>query len=126
MVRTVDDTAVQVISAAHAEWIHPFTGLAPAQFRRLVGLVAQRGGDAIADARPGRQWALDLPDRVLLVAVYWRTNLTMRQIEPLFGVSHSAAHRVIDTLDPAAGVGTRAAPPGGSGDHRGRHPGPHP
>lgn len=37
---------------------------------------------------------------MLLVAAYWRTNLTMRQIGPLFGVSHSAAHRVIDTLGP--------------------------
>jgi hypothetical protein len=37
---------------------------------------------------------------VLLVAVYWRTNLTMRQIGPLFGVSHSAAHRVIDKVGP--------------------------
>jgi DDE superfamily endonuclease/Helix-turn-helix of DDE superfamily endonuclease len=94
----IEDVAVQVISAACPEWIHPFTGLQPAQFRRLVRLVAQRGGEAVADGRPGRQWALDLPDRVLLVAVYWRTNLTMRQIGPLFGVSHSAAHRVIDTL----------------------------
>lgn len=34
------------------------------------------------------------------VATYWRTNLTMRQLGPLFGVSHSAAHRVIDTLGP--------------------------
>src|SRR6185312_8956461 len=32
--------------------------------------------------------------------VNWRTNLTMRQIGPLFGVSHSAAYRVIDTLGP--------------------------
>jgi hypothetical protein len=97
---SVDAVGVQVISAARPEWIHPFTGLQPAQFRRLVRLVAQRGGDPIADGRPGRQWALDLPDRVLLVAAYWRTNLTMRQIGPLFGVSHSAAHRVIDTLGP--------------------------
>ncbi len=37
---------------------------------------------------------------MLLVAAYWRTNLTMRQIGPLFGVSHSAAHRVIDTVGP--------------------------
>ncbi|GGL88369.1 hypothetical protein GCM10012279_02550 [Micromonospora yangpuensis] len=60
-------------------------------------MVTERGGDAIADGRPGRQWSLDLADRVLLVAAYWRTNLTMRQIGPLFGVPHSAAHRVIDT-----------------------------
>lgn len=96
----IEDVRVQVISAARPEWIHPFTGLKPAQFRRLVRVVAQRGGDAIADGRPGRQWALDLADRVLLVAAYWRTNLTMRQIGPLFGVSHSAAHRVIDTVGP--------------------------
>jgi hypothetical protein len=96
----VNDSGVQVITASRPEWISPFTGLEPAQFRRLVRLVAERGGDAIADGRPGRQWALDLADRVLLVAAYWRTNLTMRQIGPLFGVSHSAAHRVIDTVGP--------------------------
>ncbi len=91
---------MQVITASRSEWIAPFTGLQPGQFRKLVRVVAQRGGDEIADGRPGRQWRLDLADRVLLVAVYWRTNLTMRQIGPLFGVSHSAAHRVIDTLGP--------------------------
>lgn len=37
---------------------------------------------------------------MLLVAAYWRTNLTMRQLGLLFGVSHSAAHRVIDTIGP--------------------------
>ena len=83
---------------ARVEWIFLFTGLTPVQFRRLVRLVAERGGDTIADGRQGRQWALDLSDRVLLVAMYWRTNLTMRQVGPLFGASHSAAHRVIDTL----------------------------
>ena len=49
---------------------------------------------------PGRPWSLELPDRVLLVAVYWRTNLTMRQLGPLFGISHSAVHCVIDTVGP--------------------------
>jgi hypothetical protein len=91
---------MQVLSASRPELIHPFTGLSPAQFRRLVRLVAARGGDAIADGRPGRPCGLDLPDRVLLVAVYWRTNLTMRQLGPLFGISHSAVHRVLDTLAP--------------------------
>ena len=92
---------MQVISAAGSEWIAPFTGLEPRQFRKLVSTVAVRGGAAIADGRPGRQWRLRLEDRVLLVAMYWRTNLTMRQIGPLFGVSHSAAHhRVVDSLGP--------------------------
>ncbi len=31
---------------------------------------------------------------------YWRTNLTMRQLAPLFGVSKSAADRIIDHLGP--------------------------
>jgi hypothetical protein len=46
---------MQVISASRSEWIAPFTGLEPGQFRTLVRLVAQRGGDKIADGRPGRQ-----------------------------------------------------------------------
>jgi hypothetical protein len=61
-------SGVQVISVARPEWIVPFTGLQPAQFRRLVRLVATRGGEAIADGRAGRQWALDLSDRVLQFA----------------------------------------------------------
>jgi hypothetical protein len=36
-----------------------------------------------------------LEDRVLMVAAYWRTNLTLRQIAPLFEVSKSAADRII-------------------------------
>jgi hypothetical protein len=59
----VDAAGVQVISAADERWIHPFTGLQLAQFRKLVRLVAKRGGDQIAVRRPGRQWALDLSDR---------------------------------------------------------------
>jgi hypothetical protein len=37
---------------------------------------------------------------VLLIAVYYRTNLTLRQVALLFGVSKSAAHRVVDHLAP--------------------------
>ena len=48
----------------------------------------------------GRPWKLPLQDWVLLVAVYWRTHLTLRQLAPLFGVSKSAADRVIDHLGP--------------------------
>ena len=90
---------MQVITASEL-WVEPFTGLSMRAFRRLVGQVRRRGGTGIADGRPGRQWALRLEDRVLLVATYWRTNLTMRQVGPLFGISHAAAHRVIDTLGP--------------------------
>lgn len=37
---------------------------------------------------------------MLLVAAYWRTSLTMRQLAPLLGVSKSAADRVIDDIGP--------------------------
>lgn len=36
----------------------------------------------------------------MLVATYWRTNVTLRQLAPLFGVSKSTADRVIDDLAP--------------------------
>ncbi|CAM5578460.1 hypothetical protein SPURM210S_07657 [Streptomyces purpurascens] len=37
---------------------------------------------------------------MLLVAVYYRTNLTMRQLGPLFGISSSTVCRVIQRLGP--------------------------
>lgn len=43
---------------------------------------------------------MPLEDRVLLVTAYWRTNLTLRQLAPLFGVSKSTAGRVINRLGP--------------------------
>jgi hypothetical protein len=48
----------------------------------------------------GRGNAVARADRVLLVAVYYRTNLTYRQIALLFGISKSAVDRVIDHLAP--------------------------
>ncbi|CAL9669244.1 IS5 family transposase IS1373 [Streptomyces sp. enrichment culture] len=74
-----------------------FAGLNGRQFRKLVGVVRRRGGGKPTGGRP---WALPLESRVLLVAAYWRTNLTMRQLGPLFGISKSAADRVIDHIAP--------------------------
>lgn len=48
-----------------------------------------------------------LVDRVLLVAAYWRTNLTLRQLAPLFGVSKSAADGVIHDLGPKLALTSR-------------------
>ena len=86
-----------VITASQSSWIAPFTGLSPRAFRTLVGQLRREGADA---PRPGRPWSLSLEDRVLLVATYWRTNLTLRQLAPLFGVSKSAADRIIDHTAP--------------------------
>ncbi|MFJ5548565.1 transposase [Streptomyces sp. NPDC093225] len=86
-----------VITASEPSWIAPFTGLSPRNFGKLVTVLRREGADAV---RRGRPWSLPLEDRALLVAAYWRTNLTMRQLAPLFGVSKSAADRIIDHLGP--------------------------
>ncbi len=86
-----------VITASEPSWIAPFTGLSPRSFGKLLTSLRREGVDA---PRPGRPWSLPLEDRVLLVAAYWRTNLTLRQLAPLFGVSKSAVDRIIDHLGP--------------------------
>ncbi|MCZ0997961.1 transposase [Streptomyces mirabilis] len=50
------------------------------------------------DTGRGRPWALPFADRVLLIVLAYRTNLTMQQLGTLFGVSHAAAHRVVARL----------------------------
>ncbi|MGY5004330.1 transposase [Streptomyces griseus] len=86
-----------VITASEPSWIAPFTGLSPRGFNKLVTVVRH---EAVEESRRGRPWGLPLEDRVLLVAAYWRTNLTLRQLAPLFGVSKSAAYRIIARLGP--------------------------
>jgi hypothetical protein len=86
-----------LITASEPSWIAPFTGLSPRLFGKLVTMLRHEGADA---ARKGRPWSLPLEDRVLLVTAYWRTNLTLRQLAPLFGVSKSAADRIISHLGP--------------------------
>ncbi len=49
------------------------------QFQRLLKVVRERGGDGTLLGRP---WSLPLAERVLVVAVSYRTNLTMRQLGP--------------------------------------------
>ena len=83
--------------AERSEWVRVFTGLTVPQFEKLVRVVAARGGEQTGT---GRRWGLSLADRVLLVAVYYRTNLTYRQVALLFGISKSAAGRVVDHLAP--------------------------
>jgi hypothetical protein len=72
-------------------------GLSPRCFGKLVTALRREGADAVGRGRP---WSLPLEDRVLLVAAYWGTNLTMRQLALLFGISKSAADRIIDHLGP--------------------------
>jgi hypothetical protein len=86
-----------VITASEPSWIAPFTGLSPRAFGKLLAQLHREGADMPGRGRP---WKLSLEDRVLLVAGYCRTSLTLRQLAPLFGVPKSAADRVIDHLGP--------------------------
>lgn len=90
-------TLSRVITASEPYWNAPFTGVAPHQFNRVVRALRREGADV---ARRGRPWGMPLEDRVLLVAAYWRTNLTLRQLAPLFGVSKSAAGRIVRHVGP--------------------------
>ena len=87
----VDHGVEQVIRPDRPEWVPVFTGLSVGQFQELVRIVAGRGGEQTG---AGRRWALPLAERVLLTVVYYRTNLTFRQIALLFGISKSAANSV--------------------------------
>jgi hypothetical protein len=95
---------VGVVTAAEESWIEPFSGVQPRLFARLVRQLKREGANA---PRRGRPWSLPLADRVLLVAAYWRTNLTLRQLAPLFGISKSAADRIIDDLGPKVALRPR-------------------
>ncbi|MGY0063713.1 transposase [Streptomyces sp. LZ34] len=86
-----------VTTASEPSWIAPFAGLRPCQFGKLITALRCEGADPVRKRRP---WSLPLEDRVLLVAAYWRMNLTLRQLAPLFGGSKSAADRIIDHLGP--------------------------
>ncbi|WP_086670371.1 transposase [Streptomyces albovinaceus] len=81
-----------------------FTGLSPSVFGKLVTALRREGADPV---RKGRPWSLPLEDRVLLVAAYWRTNLTLRQLALLFGISKSAADRIINHLGPSLALQPR-------------------
>ncbi|EMF31020.1 transposase for IS112 [Streptomyces gancidicus BKS 13-15] len=86
-----------MITASEPFWIAPFTGLSPRQSTKIVTALRREGADPVSRGRP---WGLPLEDRFLLVSAYWRTNLTLRQLAPLFGVSKSAADRIIAHLGP--------------------------
>ena len=74
-----------------------FTGLSRRCFGKLVTAVQR---ESAAESRTGRPRGQSFEDRILLVAAYWRTNLTMRQPALLIGISKSAADRIIDYIGP--------------------------
>jgi hypothetical protein len=93
-----------VITASEPRWIGPFTGLSPQQFGTLSTALRKEEADLTCKGRP---WGLPLQDRVLLIIAYWRTNLTLRQLASLFGISKSAASRIIGRLGPSLALRQR-------------------
>ncbi|OSP41565.1 IS5/IS1182 family transposase [Streptomyces sp. 13-12-16] len=93
-----------VITASEPSWTAPFTGLSPWQFAKLITVLRRERADPV---RRGWPWSLPLEDWVLLVAAYWRTNLPLRQLAPLFGVSKPAADRIVAHLGPALALQPR-------------------
>ncbi len=92
-----DHDVASVITASEPSWIALLAGLSPRCFGKLLTTLRRDGADVVHRGRP---WSLPLEDRVLLVTAYWRTNLTLRQLAPLFGISKSTAGRVINHLGP--------------------------
>jgi hypothetical protein len=86
-----------VITASDPAWIAPFSGLSPHQFGKLITALRREGADPV---RRGRPWGLPLEDRVLLIAAYWRTDLTLRQLAPLFGYPSTRPAASSITSDP--------------------------
>ena len=97
-----------MITASEPSWIAPFTGLSPRQFGNLITALRREGADPV---RKGRPWSLPLEDRVLLVAAYWRTNLTLRQLAPLFGVPPTATSTTSDPRSPSSNASGSARTP---------------
>ncbi|MFB7114107.1 transposase family protein [Streptomyces sp. NPDC056291] len=95
------------VLGAERVWVEAFTGLRVEQFGRLLKAVRERGGEGCGWGRP---WRLPLAERVLLVAVYYRTNLTMQQLAPLVEVSPATVCRVIQRLDPLLALKPVRAP----------------
>ncbi|MFF5042973.1 transposase [Streptomyces nigra] len=96
---------------AESVWVETFTGLRMGRFEKLLRVVRERGGNGPGGGRP---WCLPLAERVLLVAVYSRTNLTMRQLAPLFGCSPATVCRVIQRLGPLLALEPAPSPAPGA------------
>ena len=80
------------------------TGLAPPALDMIVRHVRP------AIARRGRSWALPLEQRVIIACTSLRTNLTVRELAAVFGISPSQAHRIVTDLIPRIAALPRATP----------------
>ncbi|GHG24258.1 hypothetical protein GCM10017667_69870 [Streptomyces filamentosus] len=77
----------------------PFPGLRLRRFGKPLTTLRRLGADVVHQGRP---WSLPREDRLLLVTAYWRTDLTLRQLAPLFDVSKSTAAESSTTSAPCS------------------------
>ncbi|WP_168212201.1 transposase family protein [Actinomadura rubteroloni] len=87
---------VLAVNPCDTSSVRVLTGLTGPSFLALVGELERR----IGTESTGRPWSLALADRVLLVACYYRSDVTVRQLAAAFGVTHSAVGRVLGHLGP--------------------------
>lgn len=52
------------------------------------------------ERRQGRPWSCSLRRRIVITCTALRTNLTMRELAAVFGISKSAVHRIVANLTP--------------------------
>lgn len=74
----------------------PSSGFSPQAFARLCAAV----WPTRPDAGTGRPWELAFVDRMFLLVLHLRTNLTERQLAALFAVGDATTHRIIATNTP--------------------------
>jgi len=72
--------------------VSALTGLAPS----MLAAVARRlRSDRV---RRGRPWALSIERRVTIACTSLRTNLTIRELAAVFGISPAQAHRIVTDI----------------------------
>lgn len=84
------------LATCRSAQLKAWTGLSGPQLHALITRLWRRRPDSGC----GRPWSLDFGDRVLLVVLGYRTNLTMKQPAALFATTDSTVHRVTADLAP--------------------------
>ena len=97
------------LSALSSDDLFAWTGLNSAQLRARV----DRLWVVRPDSRRGRPWALDFADRVLLIVMAYRANLTDRRFSAVFGGAKSTADRVVHDFARTWPASSTAHPPTG-------------
>lgn len=83
------DTTIQILPLCSDIRTDSLTGLGT----RVLDALVQRLRPAYA--RRGRPWALPLERRVVIACTSLRTNLTLRELAAVFGISSTQAHRIV-------------------------------